>query len=220
MTKVRSGLTHVDFMEPKGSSPFSQQPTIGSYPEPDHSSPRVPIYLLGTSSSSKWSLYFGVTHQNSVRNSLLPRTCYMPHSCHPPCCITQRKSGKQYDTWSYSPYGFIHSPVTSYHSGQISHSAPYSRTPLTHALSLVWETKFHTHTYTGSKSMAIDSEYRITTSDFVSRSAAWPVSLSYNAAIGRICSIPTFLLTGRGRRLSTALSISKIIQRWYWTDHG
>jgi hypothetical protein len=32
-----------NFMEPDGSLPFSQEPSVGSYPEPDESSPYHPI---------------------------------------------------------------------------------------------------------------------------------------------------------------------------------
>jgi hypothetical protein len=87
--KVRFGLTHADFMEPEGSLPYSQQPYIGSYPEPDQSSPRALTYLLGisfnltlhpSSSSSKWSLYFTLTHKNSVCISLLPLRATCPLS--------------------------------------------------------------------------------------------------------------------------------------------
>jgi hypothetical protein len=71
--------------EPEGSSPHSQQPATGPYPEPVESSPHPPAYLpkinydpilLSTARSSEWSLSFGLSHQNLV--SLLFHACHMP----------------------------------------------------------------------------------------------------------------------------------------------
>jgi hypothetical protein len=58
--------------EPEGSSPCSQQPSTGSYPEPVRSIHTIPSYLSKidfnivhppTSWSSKWSLSFWLSHQ-------------------------------------------------------------------------------------------------------------------------------------------------------------
>ena len=111
-----------------------------------------------------------------------------PYVLHAPLIIT---FGKQYNPWSSSPRNFLHSPVTPPSEAQTSPSAPCSRTPSAHALAVMWQTMFHTHTMTGSKSTALDSNYRISTSDIESRSAAWFVGLSVRHAM--------LQLVGRGR---------------------
>ena len=40
------------------------------------------IILPSMPGSSKWPLYLRFPHQNPVRTSLLPHTCYMPHPFH------------------------------------------------------------------------------------------------------------------------------------------
>jgi hypothetical protein len=81
------------FMEPKCSSPYSQQLTTSLYPEPHESSPRHPIpflydsfwcYPTNYASSSLWSLCFRFFHQNPVCISLIPCACHVPRPTHAP----------------------------------------------------------------------------------------------------------------------------------------
>jgi hypothetical protein len=71
--------------EPEGSSPHSQQPANGPYPEPAESDlPKVnfdPI-LPSTPWSSKRSFSFGLSHQNPVHVSPLSHACHMPRPPH------------------------------------------------------------------------------------------------------------------------------------------
>jgi hypothetical protein len=61
--------------EPAGSSPYSQQPTTGPYPEPTapilHPQPIFlrSILIPSTPWSSEWSISFGLSHQNSFLSS-------------------------------------------------------------------------------------------------------------------------------------------------------
>jgi len=75
------------FMEPKGSIPHLQVPTICLYPEPDQSSPcpHLPlsednfnIIVTSTPEYSKWSLSIRFPCQNPVYTSPLPHTSYIP----------------------------------------------------------------------------------------------------------------------------------------------
>jgi len=59
------------FIEPEDSLPFSQNPTTGSYPEPDESSPQFLHYFFKTHTdiifpatpwSSEWSFSFTVKY--------------------------------------------------------------------------------------------------------------------------------------------------------------
>jgi hypothetical protein len=68
-------LTNSVAPDPEGSSPHSQQPANGPYSEPGESTPyplaylpkvRFDLILPPTPWSSKWSLSFGFSHQNSV----------------------------------------------------------------------------------------------------------------------------------------------------------
>jgi hypothetical protein len=70
-------------MEPEDSLPHSQQPATSPYPEPDRSSPCPPSHFL--------KIHFNIIlqspslrfpHQNPVRFSPLPCTCYMPCLSH------------------------------------------------------------------------------------------------------------------------------------------
>jgi hypothetical protein len=77
--------------EPKCSSPHSQQPATGPYPEPVESNPHPQAnlpkihsdsILPSTPWSSERSLSFGLSHQNVVQFSLLYHACHMPRPPH------------------------------------------------------------------------------------------------------------------------------------------
>jgi hypothetical protein len=77
--------------EPEGSSPRSQQPVNGPYPEPSESTPHPPNQsskinsnpiLPSTPWSSQWFLSLGLSHQNPVHASPLSHACHMLHPPH------------------------------------------------------------------------------------------------------------------------------------------
>jgi hypothetical protein len=83
-------LTNSVAPEPEGSSPHSQQPAKGLYPEPGESTPRPPqpisirsILIPSTPWSFKWSFSFALSHQKPVHVSPLSCACYMPCLPHP-----------------------------------------------------------------------------------------------------------------------------------------
>jgi hypothetical protein len=71
------------FIEPKGSLPCTQQPTIGPYPEPDKPTPNLPKIHSNISTSSELSLPFTCRDQNVVRISHCSHARYMPHPSRP-----------------------------------------------------------------------------------------------------------------------------------------
>ena len=113
------------FIEPKSSSPFSQQPANRPYPEPDQSSQRTPNlfnihfniipHLLLCLPSGSLSLRF--PHKNPACTSPLCHTCHMP-------CSSKYSSFNHLDTirsdaqaTSSSLCRVLHRPVTSSLSG-------------------------------------------------------------------------------------------------------
>jgi hypothetical protein len=80
--------------EPEGSSPHSQQPAKGPYPEPGEPTPTPPnnlpkIYFHpifpSTPWSSNWPFSFRLSHQkNPVHVSTLYHACHMPRQPHSP----------------------------------------------------------------------------------------------------------------------------------------
>jgi hypothetical protein len=105
--------------EPEGSSPHSQQPANGPYPEPGESTafppanlPKVhfdPI-LPSTPWSSRRSLSSDLSHQILLHFSPLSHACHMSHPPHARCLMI---SGDEYELWSSPLFNFLHSPVTS-----------------------------------------------------------------------------------------------------------
>ena len=79
------------FLEPQGSSPYSQVPATCPYPEPTPSSPHNPSHFLkshlniilpSTSGSPQWCLSLRFPHQNPVHPSPFPHTRLMPRPSH------------------------------------------------------------------------------------------------------------------------------------------
>jgi hypothetical protein len=79
--------------EREGSSPCSQEPATGPYPDQPNPSPppqaNLPMIhsdpnLSSMPWSSKRSLSFGLSHQNLVHFSLLSHACHMPRPPHSP----------------------------------------------------------------------------------------------------------------------------------------
>ena len=107
-------------MEPEGSLPQSQVPANSPYPEPvryslcptSHLKIHLNIILLSTPDSPKWSFSLRFRHQNSVYNSPLPHTCYMPRPAHYPRFFTRKIFSEWYRSLSSSMCSFLHSPVT------------------------------------------------------------------------------------------------------------
>jgi hypothetical protein len=81
-------------MEPEASSPYSQQPSTGPYPEPDKSNPDLPTLFLLRSililishlhlglPSGLFPLGFAI--KMFVYFSHISHSCYMPRPSHPP----------------------------------------------------------------------------------------------------------------------------------------
>jgi hypothetical protein len=72
-------------MEPEGRPLCSQEPVAFLYPQPDQSSPRLPIQIpqdlfsdhsLSTPTLTKWFLSLRFPHQNPVCTSPLTHTCH------------------------------------------------------------------------------------------------------------------------------------------------
>jgi hypothetical protein len=80
-------------MEPKGSSPCSQKPDIGPYPEqlnpvrpigPYLPKVQINVILPPTPKSSQWSLTFGLPNQNPLNTSPFLHAFHMSRPPQPP----------------------------------------------------------------------------------------------------------------------------------------
>jgi hypothetical protein len=112
-------LTKSVAQKPRGSSLYSQEPVTSPYPEPTGSTvhplpasvPNLRSILIPSShlrlGSSKWSLSFGLSHQNLVHFSLLPHACHMHRPPHSPW-FDLPNNGDEYKLWSSLLCNFLH----------------------------------------------------------------------------------------------------------------
>ena len=144
------------FMEPEYSILYSQVPTTCPYTEPAWSSPNPPHPTSWRSIYISSHLFLG--HPSGLfASGFLTKSLYMP-LLSPICatCFTQlillyviprTILGEQYRSLSSSLCHFLHTTVTSSFLGpNILLSTLFSNT-LSLRSSIMWATKFHTHTY-------------------------------------------------------------------------
>jgi hypothetical protein len=107
-------LTNSVEPESEGSSPCSQEPATGPYPEPNEStSPPPPQPIILKSNLIPTShLCPELSHRNPV-HSLLFHMCHMPCPLHSPDLICLLIFGEEYKLWTYTLCNFLHSPVIS-----------------------------------------------------------------------------------------------------------
>jgi hypothetical protein len=137
-------------MEPTCSLPHSQAPATCPYPEPrsvlaslSHFIIHFNIILLYTPDYSKWSSSFGSPKPKPHTPVLSPTRATCPAHLIVLDAITRRYLVRS--TNHKARYAVSHSPLLPrVCHGQVSSSAPYSRTPSAHVPPSVCETKTRT----------------------------------------------------------------------------
>jgi hypothetical protein len=136
----------------EGSLQSLKQSANFPYSQPDESSPRPPIQCLhgvctyATSTLVFQDVTFRYPHQNPARAVLLSHACciFRPTQTlwfEHPNKIRQGVQIMKTFLVQFSPVSCSFLPLRI----KISSSAPRSRTPWAHGLSLTWETRSHTH---------------------------------------------------------------------------